>query len=251
MSSLSPYRFRDGFRDGIAIGIGYFSVSFGFGISAVGEGIRVLEALLISMTCVTSAGQVAGVAVIASAGTLIEMILTQLVINLRYSLMGMALSQHTDPRCTTPHRLLMSFGITDEVFAVASSKPAPICPRYFYGLFAAPYLGWALGTLCGALAGQILPEQLRAALGIMIYAMFIAIILPPMKKKFAVLLTVLLAAAMSCAIHYIPLFDFISEGFSIIISGVLSALFVSFFCPIREEEDKDAPDADGEGGARV
>jgi len=138
---ISPYRYREGLKDGLPIGLGYLSVSFGFGITAVGEGLRILEALLISMTNLTSAGQVAGVTVIVAAGTLLEMMLTQLVINLRYSLMGITLTQRLDARCTTPRRMLMSFGMTDEIFAVAVSKPHPVGPTYFYGLMTLPYIG--------------------------------------------------------------------------------------------------------------
>ena len=236
----SPYGFGNGFVDGIPIGLGYLSVSFGFGISAVGDGLRILEALIISMTNLTSAGQVAGVAVIVTGGTLIEMILTQLVINLRYSLMGITLTQRLDLRCTTPHRLLMSFGLTDEIFAVAASKPYPVCPRYFYGLMTAPYLGWALGTLLGALAGHILPADVRSAMGIMIYAMFIAIILPPMKKEIGVLFTVLVSAVMSCCMHYLPVLNTVSDGFSIIICAVLAAALMAIVHPI--DEGKEATD---------
>jgi predicted branched-subunit amino acid permease len=239
---LSPYHFGNGFVDGIPIGLGYLSVSFGFGISAVGDGLRFLEALIISMTNLTSAGQVAGVAVIVAGGTVIEMILTQLVINLRYSLMGITLTQRLDPRCTTPHRMLMSFGLTDEIFAVAASKPYPVCPKYFYGLMTAPYLGWALGTLLGAWAGNVLPSDLRSAMGIMIYAMFVAIILPPMKKNTGVLFVVLLSAALSCCMYYLPVLNTVSTGFSIIICAVIAAAIMAILRPIKD--DAEVRDAD-------
>ena len=235
MSRTSPYRYVDGLRDGLPIGLGYLSVSFGFGITAVGEGLRLLEALLISMTNLTSAGQVAGVTVIVSAGTILEMILTQTVINLRYSLMGITLTQRLDRRCTTPHRLLMSFGMTDEIFAVAASKPYPVGSSYFYGLMTLPYIGWAGGTLLGALAGQILPETIRVAMGIMIYAMFVAIVLPPMKKEKGVLFVVLLAAFFSCAVFYLPFLGWISAGFSIILCAVLAAAIMSVLRPLPDE----------------
>ena len=249
---LSPYRYRHGLRDGLPIGLGSLSVSFGFGISAVGEGVRVLEALIISMTNLTSAGQLAGVTVIVTAGTLLEMILTQFVINLRYSLMGITLTQKLDTRCNTPNRLLMSFGLTDEIFAVAASKPMPVGPSYFYGLMTLPYIGWAGGTLLGALAGQILPQQFRAALGIMIYAMFVAIILPPMKRERGVLCVVLIAAALSCCVAYLPFLQWISEGFAIIICAVLAAVIMALVHPIPDESentDKAEKAAVGKEGA--
>ena len=235
----SPYRFRQGVRDGLPIGLGYLSVSFGFGITAVSEGLRVLEALLISMTNLTSAGQVAGVTVIIAAGSLVEMVLTQLIINLRYSLMGITLTQRLDNGCTTRHRVLMSFGMTDEIFAVAASKTERDGPSYFYGLMILPYIGWAAGTLMGALAGQILPMEIRAALGIMIYAMFIAIVLPPAKRERGVLYAVLLAAALSCAVRYLPFFGWISEGFSIILCAVVAAAVMAIVRPLPDEREPD------------
>ena len=243
---ISPYGYKNGFCDGIPIGLGYLSVSFGFGITAVSEGIWLLEAVLISMTNLTSAGQLAGVKVIVALGTLIEMMLTQLVINLRYSLMGITLTQRLDRRCTLFHRLLMSFGLTDEIFAVSSSKPYPVGPRYFYGLMTAPYLGWTLGTLGGAWAGNVLPETIRSAMGILIYAMFIAIVLPPMKKNRGVLFAVLLASAFSCCMYYIPYLSMVSSGFAIIISACLAALLMALLCPLK---DGDAPKEE-KGGKR-
>ena len=163
-SSVSPYRYRDGLRDGMPIGLGYFSVSFGFGISAVGQGLRALEAVLISMTNLTSAGQVAGVAVIAAGGTVIEMILTQLVINLRYALMGISITQRLDDRAKPIwKRLLLCNALTDEIYAVVMTKPDSVGSSYIRGVLTVPYLGWVCGTLLGAVLGAILPDDLSSA----------------------------------------------------------------------------------------
>lgn len=238
-NEISPYGYKNGFCDGIPIGLGYFSVSFGFGITAVNEGLLLLEAVLISMTNLTSAGQVAGVGVIVAAGGVIEMILTQLVINLRYSLMGITLTQRLDARCTPLQRLMMSFGLTDEIFAVSSAKPYPVGPRYFYGLMTAPYIGWTMGTLLGAWAGNVLPDDIRSAMGIMIYAMFVAIILPPMKKNRGVLLVVLLSAVFSCCMYYLPVLCDVSSGFAIIISACLAAALMAILCPVKDRDEEE------------
>ncbi len=237
IASHSPYRYRHGFWDGIPIGLGYLSVSFGFGISAVGEGLRILEALILSMTNLTSAGQVAGVTVIVAGGTLLELFLTQCVINLRYALMSVTLTQRLDAKCTLPHRFAMSFGLTDEIFAVAAAKPYPVGPSYFYGLMTAPYLGWALGTLLGAIAGRLLPDSIRSAMGLLIYAMFIAILLPPMKRNRGVLCTVLLAILFRCAMTYLPVLSDISSGFAIILCALGSAAIMACLCPTPEETE--------------
>ncbi len=233
----SPF-FR-GLRDGIPIGLGYLSVSFTFGILAAAQGIPFFYTLLISMTNLTSAGQVAGVAVIASGGTLAEIALTQLIINLRYALMSLSLSQKLDDSFNLPRRLLTAFGITDEVFAVAAGQEGDITARYMYGLIAIPYIGWASGTALGALAGNILPDLLKNALGIALYGMFIAIVVPPAKKRPKLLLVIGCAVAVSCLIEYLPFLGFISDGFAIIISTLIAASLGALVIPIDEEDPAD------------
>jgi len=231
--------FREGLKDGIPIGLGYLSVSFSFGISAAAQGISALAATIISMTNLTSAGQVAGLGIIVSAGTLIEMALAQLIINMRYALMSLSLSQRLDSGFNTGHRFLAAFGITDEIFAVASGKPKDITPRYMYGLILLPFLCWSGGTLLGGIAGSILPQMLRSALGIAIYGMFIAIFIPPARKSVGVLVTVLISAAMSCVIRYVPLFSHVSSGFSIIICTLAAAAAGAVFFPRREDGEQE------------
>ena len=223
---MSPVQnsFRAGFHDGIPIGLGYFSVSITFGMIAATGGLPVWAALAISMTNVTSAGQFAGLTLIFGGGTLLEAALTQLIINLRYTLMGFSLSQKLDRNVNLLDRLLVSFMLTDEVFAVTSGQRGEVGRRYLFGVMIAPYLGWSLGTLCGAVASGLLPETVRSALSIAIYGMFIAIVAPAAKKSRPVLGVVAAAVALSCAIRYIPMLnEHISSGFAIILCTLLAA----------------------------
>ena len=235
-------KFTKGFRDGIPIGLGYLSVSFTFGMMAARSGLTIAQAVLISMTNVTSAGQLAGLNLIVAGAPMLEVALTQFIINLRYALMSLSLSQKLDGSMTTLHRVLFAFCNTDEVFAVAAGQKGQVGRGYLYGLITAPYIGWALGTFLGAAAGTLLPDILRDALGVAIYAMFIAIVVPPAKHNKAVRLAVLLAAALSCAMYYLPGLNAISSGFSIIICAVLvSALCAKFFpIPDSSEEEENA-----------
>ena len=228
--------FGRGLFDGVPIALGYLSVSFGFGISAVNGGLSPLASILISLTNLTSAGQLAGLTIIMTGGTLIEMALAQLVINIRYFLMSLSLSQRLDTSFTLRHRLLAAFGITDEIFGVASSQKEPTVPRYMYGLILFPLIGWTLGTTLGALAGSILPDSVKYALGIAIYGMFVAIVVPPAKRDRGVLVGVLIAIGISCALAYLPLFSFITEGFSIIVSALIAATVAALLFPIPAEE---------------
>ena len=227
--------FLKGVNHGIPIGLGYLSVAFTFGMKAVADGLDPAQALLISMTNVTSAGQFAGLPLILAQASMIELALTQLVINLRYALMSLSLSQRLDKTMTTPHRLLFSFMNTDEIFAVASGQPGKVGRVYLYGLMSTPYIGWALGTILGAVAGQLLPEFLRTALGIAIYGMFLAIILPPARKERPVRVVVLLAVAMSLMFRYLPVLNQVSSGFVIIICAVAASTVGALLFPVGEE----------------
>lgn len=229
-------QFFKGLCQGIPIALGYLSVAFGFGIMATRAGLSVLQSAGVSISNLTSAGQAAGVGVIAAGGTLVEMALTQIVINLRYSLMGISLSQKLSPNFSTWKRLIAAHGITDEIFAVAVSQKEPLTASFMYGLMSLPIAGWTTGTFLGALFGQILPENITNALGLMLYAMFIAIIIPAAKKEKRVLLCVLLAAAISVFFKFV--FPSLTSGFSIIISACLSAVFCSLVAPVSEEDEE-------------
>ena len=222
---------------GIPIALGYISVSFGFGIAAVRAGLSVAAAVGISASNLTSAGQAAGVEIIAAGGTLIELALSQLVINLRYSLMGLSLSQKLDDSFTLPHRLLASYGITDEIFAVAAAQPGKLKPSYMYGLILISALGWTGGTLLGAVAGQALPQMFTAAMGILLYGMFIAIIIPPSRKSKSVFGAVLIAALISLLFKFV--FTKISVGFAIIISASVAAAVMALIAPVPDDEEEE------------
>ncbi len=234
----STLKFKNGIKDGVPIGLGYLSVAFAFGVQASLLGLPVYFSALISMTNLTSAGQLAGVGIIAALGSVAEMLLVQLVINSRYFLMGVSLSQKLDSSFTTGKRLCFSAFVTDEIFAVAISKREAINPKYFFGLVIPPYIGWTTGTLFGALAGDILPAEIQAALGIALYAMFVAIIIPPAVKSFKIAFVVALSALFSCVFYYVPfLKNNVSQGFAIIICALLSAAIAAAVFPVREEEN--------------
>lgn len=228
--------FKTGLTDGLPIAAGYLAVSFSFGIAAVAAGLTPVEAVLISMTNLTSAGQFAGIGVMTAGGSFAEMALSQLVINLRYALMGISLSQKLDSSFTRPRALLLGHALTDEIFAVAASRPQRVRPIYFAGLAALPYVGWSAGTALGALFGTLLPETLCAALSVSIYGMFIAIIVPAVKGSRACLIVTALSVAISCCLRYIKPFQGISSGFSIIICAVLASAVGALLFPEAGED---------------
>lgn len=233
---MEAYGYKEGLRDGLPIGLGYLSVSFGFAIWAVKQGIPSLVLVILSGTNLTSAGQVAGVTVMAAGGLLIELALTEFIINLRYALMSVTLTQKLHPAFSLWQRMLASFFITDEIFAVSSTRKGLLTFPYVMGLGCLPWIGWTLGTALGAFAGTLLPAALSAALGIAIYGMFMAIIVPGALEEKGVLLAVFAAVGLGLILRYVPIFDFLSEGFVIIISAVCGACVAAWLKPIQAGE---------------
>lgn len=230
--------FLKGITEGFAICIGYLSVAFAFGIFAVENGLTSFETILISMTNVTSAGQLAGVPIVATGGTLIELAVTQLVINLRYSLMSVSLSQKLDKNVRMLDRFIIAFVNTDEVFAVASAQKGSVGRKYLYGLILTPYIGWSLGTIIGAVAGNILPKIVISSLGIAIYGMFVAIVVPVLKTDKPTALCVLIAIILSCVFEYTPVFNKLPGGFVIIICAVIASTVMAILSPVNLEEEE-------------
>lgn len=226
--------YTKGIKAGIPIGVGYLSVSFTFGIMAVSYGFAWWQAVLISMMTVTSAGQFAGIGVMQYPGHYIEMLLSQLTINIRYSFMSLSLSQKTDSHFKGIYRWLLGFFMTDEIFAVASAEEQ-VSRSYFLGLATMPYLGWTMGTLIGALLGNVLPPRLMSALGLAIYGMFVAIVVPEMKRNKSVVCVVFVALMLSCLFYYVPVLDHISSGIAISICAILAAVLGAALFPIKEE----------------
>ncbi|WP_235829602.1 AzlC family ABC transporter permease [Clostridium nigeriense] len=227
--------FKKGFRDGIPIALGYIAVSFTFGIAAKNSGLTVFQSVLMSITNLTSAGQFAGVGLIAVSSSYIEMAITQLVINLRYCLMSCSLSQKLDKNTSLIHRFLIATGITDEIFAVSICIEGKLNPFYNYGVFSAAIPGWAIGTLLGGLSGSIFPPRILSALSVALYGMFIAIIIPPAKKDKIILAVVIISMALSFLFTKLPILNEISSGFRIIILTTVIAGGAAILFPLKED----------------
>lgn len=229
--------FLQGIRDGIPICLGYFSVSAAFGITAVRSGMPLWAAVMISLTNVTSAGQFAGVNLMVAGGSMMEIAMTTLIINIRYFLMSLSVSQKVESKMSMKKRLAVAFGITDEIFAVSMQRPKELTAAYMAGLILTPVLGWTGGTFVGGAATQLMPQSLSSAMGIALYGMFIAIIIPPAREQKSVLFTVLLAVAVSVAFSCLPVLKNLSSGWVIILITILVSGIAAWLFP-RDEEEK-------------
>lgn len=235
---MKKQEFLEGIRDGIPICLGYFSVSMAFGLTAVLSGVPIWAAVTISLTNLTSAGQFAGMNLIAAQGALVEIGLTTLIINIRYFLMSISLSQKVEQKMTMKERLAVSFGITDEIFAVSMQRNHELTTAYMVGLIMTPVLGWTGGTLVGAVATSFMPASLSNALGIALYGMFIAVIVPPAREQKNVLFAVILAIAASVASKYIPGVKNLSSGWTIILITIVICMIAAWLFPVEESESE-------------
>lgn len=231
------FSFYKGFKDGVPIALGYFSVAFAFGMLAVSKNFGSWVPIVISVTNFTGTGQFAGLDLIFAGSAYFEVAFTILIINLRYSLMSLSLSQKLDDSVTIFQRFMIAFGNTDEIYAVAMQQNCMLNYRYMSGLILCSYTGWVSGTALGAVASSIVPQTVLGALGIALYAMFIAIIIPPARKSVSIALIILASAAMSCIIRYVPLFSGISSGWTIIICGVISSAAGALLFPVCEQKE--------------
>lgn len=233
--------FKTGVKHGIPICLGYIPVSFTFGLMAVSAGIPKWTAILISLTNLTSAGQFAGITLISAGSAYFELGLTVFIINLRYMLMSLSISQKIDTKINTLQRMLFSFGITDETYVVSSLQPKKLSSSYMFGLISLPILGWNLGTILGVFISDLLPVTLQNAMGIALYGMFIALIIPPARKERKVLIIIAIAVTIMCLFRYVPIFSGISNGFRIIISSVAAAAAGAYFFPNKPAEEEIQP----------
>lgn len=234
--STSNYAFLEGIRDGIPVGLGYFAVSFSLGVAAKSAGLNVFQGFLASLLNNASAGEYAGFTVIAANASYLEMALITLIANARYLLMSCALSQHFPPGLPLRHRLLLGHYITDELFGITISRPGRFTPFYTYGavLVAAPC--WAVGTALGVIAGNMLPLRVVSALSVALFGMFLAVIIPPVRKDKVIASCVLISFAASFCAAKLPLTGKLSEGTRTILLTVIISAAAALLFPVRQPE---------------
>lgn len=230
--------FLQGLKDGVPICIGYVSVAIAFGIVVADMLLPSWVAGLSSMTTFTSAAQFAGIGLMQDGAVYIEIAITTLIVNIRYILMSLSLSQRVKPQTSIIKRLILSFFLTDEAFAVVMSKKGYVNIGYFIGLMVIPYIGWVAGSVAGATITSILPFAMRSALGIALYGLFLAIMVPAAKSTRPVALTIIISAVLSCALNWLPIIkEFLSGGWGIIICAIVSSLIMAKRYPVTIKEE--------------
>lgn len=230
--------FLKGMRDGTPIGLGYFAVAFTLGIASKKAGLTAFQASVMSATMLASAGQFAGIGMIAAGAGYMELAVTELVVNLRYLLMSSALSQKVRRDRPFYHRFLMAYEVTDEIFGIAMSVEGRLHPAYMYGAVTVAAPGWVLGTFLGSVIGMILPANVMSAMNVALYGMFLAVVIPPSKKSRVIAGVVALSMAASSAFSLIPALSNISSGFQMIILTILLAGTAAVLFPVKPEGEE-------------
>lgn len=228
--------FTDGVKASMPVFIAYFAVSFGLGAAAVNYGISPLSAAIMSLTNMTSAGEFAALDVIRSGSSLSVMLLCQLVINSRYALMSVSLSQRMTEGFPTWRRLIVGFFNTDEIFALSMTRQGRLTPQFMYGLAVLPIAGWTMGTLLGALMSSALPVSVQVALGVALYGMFTAIVTPQVMEDRKKLLVAFAAIVLSCLGRYLPVFRNVSSGLTVALCTIIAAGIGAALFPVDEKE---------------
>lgn len=226
--------FAQGLKDGIPIALGYFAVAFSLGIAAKDVGFTPVQGFITSFLCMASAGEHALFILVRAGASYIEVMLAALVTNARYFLMSCALSQRISPEMKNIHRFGVGLGVTDEIFGTTIARPGMLEPLYNYGVMALAMPGWSIGTALGILMGNLLPDRIVSALSVALYGMFLATIIPPMKKDKAITLCVLSGFAFSYAFGIIPVISSLSAGTRTIILTVFLSSAAALLFPVKE-----------------
>lgn len=232
---MSMNEFIGGCKKGMPIALGYFPVAFSFGVLVASSGLPLGLATLISLTNLTSSGQFAGISLILANASYLEIAATLLMINARYFLMSLSLSQKIDQNMNTLQRMIISFGITDETFGIASIQQETLTFRFMLGFILLPIIGWTSGTLVGETLMNVLPPVLQSAMGIALYGMFLAIIIPVSGKSRAILEVVMISAFVSIIFYYVSFFDDMSSGLKLILATMTGAVYGAWRYPLKEE----------------
>ena len=232
---MSKKHFLRGLRDGIPIGLGYFAVSFGIGISAHNAHLSIFQGFLLSFLNNASSGEYGGITIIAADSGLWAMALMMLVVNARYLLMSCALTQRFAPGTPFFHRLIIAYDVTDELFGITIARSGYLNPFYTYGAIVLAAPAWSVGTALGIMAGNVLPLRVVSALSVALYGMFLAIIIPPARKDKVVAALVAISFALSFAGSYLPVVSSMSSGTRTIILTVVISSAAAILFPRKTE----------------
>lgn len=225
----------EGIRDGMPIALGYLAVSFALGIAAKNAGLSAFQGFIASFLNLASAGEYAGFALIAEDASYSAVAIVTLVTNARYLLMSCSLSQKFSQGAPLIHRLLVGFAVTDEIFGISIARPGALDPYYNYGAMLVAVPCWSLGTCLGVIAGNILPARIVSALGVALYGMFLAVIIPPARKSRVLFGVVLISFAAGFAADRYIVIPGMTGGIKTVILTVAVSAAAALLFPVGDD----------------
>ncbi len=237
--------FKRGLPHGIPIGLGYFAVAFALGITARDIGMSPVQAFVMSAGMMASAGEYAALDLLSSGAGFFEIVMTCIIVNLRYFLMGAALTQKLPSKRRWRTVFALPYCITDEIFGVSSMVEGKLNPFFTYGVDLLSVIGWSTGIVVGMTAGNILPAWAVNALSVALFGMFLSVIIPPAKKDRFIGVLIVIAMACSLVFTEAPVLSRISSGFRIIILTIVIAGIAALIRPVDGEpsDGEEVPDA--------
>lgn len=214
--------FKRGVQAGISIAIGYFPIALTFGLLAKTTGLTIVETVMMSLIVFAGASQYISLSLLTLGTGIFEIILTTFIVNIRHFLMSASLNEKVEDDRTF-FKAIYSFGITDETFSVAATKEGNVTTGYIFGVISVSYASWVVNSGIGHLVGASLPETLQESMTVALYAMFIGLLVPSMKKSMKAIYLASLAAIFNTIFTFAEL---LSTGWAIVMATLLSALIV-------------------------
>ncbi len=220
-----------GMKKSVPVFFGFLPVAITFAIMAAGVGMRPLEIILMSVLVFAGASQIMAVGMIGAGAGMLSVVLATFVLNLRHVIMSTCIFRKIKIK-NVLLRLVGALSVTDEGFALITTEDEDrCCVPFLFGIITVTYLSWILGTVLGVVANNFLPRLIADSFGIALYALFIALIAPNVKKSMRLLLTVLLTVVINCVLN-----AFLDSSWAVIISTLVGAFVGTFIVDDGESE---------------
>ena len=229
--------FSAGAKKSLPVIIGMVPSAMAFGILAKTAGLSIWESLFMSAVVFAGASQFAALNMLMIGVSMADILITTALLNARHIMMGSSISQRMERGINPFEKFALFFFLTDESFSIASLQEAEIvAPGFLWGVQLPIFLTWNVLTLCGYIGTAFLPRDLQSSMGIAIYALFLAIIIPAARKSRAALIVTLSAMTLSALLKWLPIFAQLNRGLAIIISAGAAAVIGALLFPTGKEE---------------
>ncbi len=224
--------FAEGVRAGVPIAVGYLPIAVTFGLLARSLGVPGYAAMAMSLILYAGASQFVGVNLMALGAGTSEIVLATFILNFRHFIMSSALSRRFERGISRWMKGILAFGVTDETFSVASIRDqSTISPSFMLGLNGTAYLSWNAGTFVGVFLATSLPPVMQSSMGIALYAMFVGLLVPSLRRGRPVVLVVVLAMAVNGLFTWLPALKSLSGGWGIMVATLAASVFGAVFFP--------------------